>query len=150
MLPPKTISAVFWVFFLCIEAPSPVTAQTRQIQAPGECCLLSGFKIYSPWRNEDSPFKHVCRHAAMQPFHCCFAGHFLPVSSVTCKAVVLVLHINTDSQCAIRHILSNLENGIYIVRGVWFSIVTTVTRLWVTQLPLCNSRLSPLKAEKSS
>lgn len=77
----------------------------------------------------------------MQPFYCCFAGH-LHISSVTCKSVLLALHIHTDSRRASRHILSNLEHGIYGVRDVWFSLVTTVIGLWVTQTPWCNCKLT--------
>lgn len=82
--------------------------------------------------------------------YCCFAGCFPPISSVTCKSDLLTLHIHTDSRRANRHILSNLEHGINGVRDVWFSLVTTVIRLWVAQIPWCNCKLTTrLEVEKS-
>lgn len=77
----------------------------------------------------------------MQHFYCCFAGCLLPISSVTCKSVLLPLHIHPDSRCANRQIPSNLEHGINDVRDVWFSPVTTFIRLWVAQTPWCNCKL---------
>lgn len=49
-LPTRFVEVLSW-FSLHWTPPSPEPARTRQIQGPGECCLLLGFKTCSPWKN---------------------------------------------------------------------------------------------------
>lgn len=141
MLPPNTISAGFEEVLPALKPPSPETAQIRQMQVNAVSSLDVKLSL-EELRFSIQTSLQVCGHATFLLLPC-----WTPPA---CKSVLLASHIHTDSGCASKHILSNLEHGIN-VRGVWFSLVTTFIRLWVAQTPWCSYKLTtPQDTEKST